>query len=277
MKFYFSYENVTTIFLVLVATISLVSFTADGEILVAGDLLREFTLKPGASYQGEIVVKNPGDEPTGFEVSKSDYLYYADGSNEYPPPESIERSNASWISFSLPPEVTIQPEEEFPLNFEITVPEDPSLVGTYWSTIMIQSPRPPDEEQQEGVGVRQVIRYGVQIAVHIGDTGERKIDLLEVKRLRSDGKKSIQVNVKNVGQHAVSPIARAELYDDSGKQYGPFKGTEYMIYPGCSVSYKVALEDVPDKKYEGVIIIDNGDQYIWGARREINFSSSGKK
>lgn len=252
--------------------LALTSLSATASIRITGDLLREFTLSPGEATSGEIVIYNTGEEPTDFEVTKRDYLFYAEGRSEYPSAGSVERSNASWISFSLPPEVTINPDEEFPLNFTIDVPDDESLTGTYWSIILIQSARPPAEEPEEGVGVRQVVRYGVQIAVNIGDTGERKIDLLGVEPVKQTESKTVRVNIKNVGERAVSPITRLELYDDQGKKYGPFEGSEYMIYPGCSVSYTIPLEEVPDERFQGVIIIDNGDESVWGARKEIDFS-----
>ena len=137
---------------------------------------------------------------------------------------------------------------------------------------MIQSSRPPGEEAQEGISVRQVIRYGVQIAVNLGDSGTRKIELLEVEPMVSKGNKTVQVKVKNVGQRAVRPITKIELYDEQGKKYGPFTSEEYIIYPGCSVNYEVPLKDVPKEKFQSVVIIDNGDEYVWGARKDINFS-----
>lgn len=267
-------QRFSALIIVSLLVLSLFALPGKGDILVTGDRLREYTLKPGETFQGEIMISNPGEDPTGFKVTQSDYLFFADGRNKYPPAGSTVRSNADWITISIPPEVTINPEEQFPLNFEIQVPDDPSLIGTYWSTILIQGTRPTTEGPVEGIRVRQIIRYGVQIAVNIGDTGERKIDLLEVKPVDNNGSKLVQVNVKNVGQRAVSPIAKVELYDQGGKKYGPFEGSEYMIYPGCSVSYKVPLKEVPDKKFQGVILIDNGDQYIWGAREEIDFSSN---
>ncbi|MBS3766345.1 hypothetical protein KGY71_07470 [Candidatus Bipolaricaulota bacterium] len=273
MSFRFHQTKVSIVFLVLAFAITSGGISASGEILVKGDLLREFTLQPGETHQGEVAISNPGDEPTGFEVGKRDYLFYADGTNEYPPPGSTGRSNADWIEFSLPPDVSIEPGEEFPLNFEINVPDNSSLSGTYWSMIVIQATPPPAEAPEEGIGVRQVLRYGVQIAVNIGDTGERKIDLLGVEPIKQTESKTVRVNVKNVGERAVSPITRLELYDDQGKKYGPFEGSEYMIYPGCSVSYSIPLEEVPDEQFQSVIIIDNGDEYVWGARKEINFSS----
>jgi len=273
----FSTENntkkLTALILIAFLLLALAVLPGKGEILVAGDRLREYTFEPGETFEGEIVISNPGDEPTGFKVTKSDYLFYSDGRNEYPPAGSTARSNAGWITISLPPEVRINPGEKFPLSFQIRVPDDPSLIGTYWSTILIQGSRPPSEEPEEGIRIRQIIRYGVQIAVNIGDTGERKIDLLGVEQIQQTQSKTVQVGVKNVGERAVSPIARVELYDQDGKKYGPFEGSEYMIYPGCSVSYRVPLEDVPNDEFQGVIIIDNGDEYVWGARQEIDFSA----
>ncbi len=274
MNYSIRHGEILAVILILCLIPVLAAVPARGAVQVTGDLLREFTLEPGESYEGEIIVTNPGEEPTGLQVSKTDYLYFADGSNEYPEPGSIDRSNADWVDFSLPPEVTIEPGEEFPLIFEIAVPSDPSLVGSYWSMITIQSTPPPADEPEEGIGVREVVRYGIQLAVNIGDTGERKIDLLEVKPLVGEENKAVQVNVENVGQRAVSPVARVELYDQEGEKYGPFEGSEYMIYPGCSVSYRVPVEEVPDEEFQGVIIIDNGDQHVWGARKEINFTSS---
>lgn len=125
-------------FLIIIVACLLPALMVKGEIQVEGDLLREITLHPGETYEGEIMVANPGGEPTGFEVTRNDYLFYADGSSKYPLAGTANRSNASWIKLSVPPGVTLNPGDSFPLNFEVQVPEDSSLAGTYWSMIMIQ-------------------------------------------------------------------------------------------------------------------------------------------
>jgi len=245
----------------------LISLCCQAQIAVRGKLTHEFVVEPGQSYAGEIVIINTTDSRTGVEITQSDYLFFADGSNIYGEPGSVPRSNAGWISFYAPP--ILGPGETVSIPFNIKVPDDPSLVGTYWSMILITPQLPPAETTAEGVGIQQRMGYGIQIVTHIGDTGERKISISDVKLLREEEGFVLQVDIENTGERWVRPMAWAELYDEQGATASRVESSQLRIYPGCSVRHRFVLSEVTSGNYKALVVFDNNDEYVWGAQYDL--------
>jgi hypothetical protein len=61
------------------------------------------------------------------------------------------------------------------ISFAIDVPSDASLFGTYWCMLMVEEAMAPTKDATKGIKINQNIRYGLQMAVHIGGTGTTKV------------------------------------------------------------------------------------------------------
>ncbi len=254
-------------------------FFAIGEVSFAGvsligELTRETTLQPGEKFEGKITLENTGETSWEVTIYKTDYLFYSDGSNIYGEPGRAARSNASWLSIN-PTRLTIPPKEMASVYYTIQVPQQLDLIGTYWSMLMVEPTSdidPKEIEDKTGkikLGVSTVVRYGIQIVTNIGDTGIRKIKFLDKKLISQDGKKTLQLDIENVGERWLSPTIWAELYDKDGKNIGRFGNRQMRIYPGCSARHKIDLSDVPKGKYKALVVVDNGDQYVFGAQYDL--------
>jgi hypothetical protein len=255
-------------------------------ISIMGELAQENTLQPGEKFEGTINLKNTGQTARQVNVYQTDYLFYADGTNVYGDAGATPRSNASWLSVS-PSRLTILPNEIASVYYTVQVPEPKQLasvnnnmpvtenfdlIGTYWSMVMIE-PVPEaeaesieDEAGKVKMGIQTRIRYGIQIITNIGDTGTRKIEFQNKKLFSQDGKTILQMDIANIGQRWLSPKVWTELYDQEGKNLGRFESDKKRIYPGCSVRHKIELTDIPPGKYQALIVADNGDDYVFGAK-----------
>lgn len=231
---------------------------------------------PGDIYEGSIVIKNTGAEPQEVRIYQTDYEFYFDGTNRYGPPGKLKRSNADWISFN-PHWLIVPPDDTSTVNYTVKVPDEPNLVGTYWSMLMVegipegllQSSR--SEKGKARIGVTQIFRYGIQMVTHIGDTGERQLKFLETKLIREEEKRIFRVDVGNIGQRWLRPLLWLELYDETGAYIGKFEGGTKRIYPDTSVRYKVDLTDVPKGDYKALMVADCGEDYIFGANYTLKF------
>jgi len=255
-------------------------------VLVIGELTREKTVQPGETFEGTITLKNTGETSCQVNVYQTDYLFYADGSNIYGEPGTAVRSNADWLSVA-PNRLSIPPNEMASVYYTVRVPqiqelasihddlqlmESLNLVGTYWSMVMVE-PVPQtgpesieDETRKVKMGIQTKIRYGIQIVNNIGDTGARKIKFSDKKLIDQDGRKLLQMDIDNIGEMWLSPTLWVEIYDSHGAKVGRFESSKKRIYPGCSVRHKVDLTDVPKGKYKALVVADNGDEYVFGAK-----------
>jgi hypothetical protein len=196
-------------------------------------------------------------------------LFYSDGRNLYGDPGSTTRSNAGWIALEQS-RVVIPAGETVRVQYRGQVPDTPTLRGTYWSLIMIESENTPAPAQQDGpkpqLGVRTLIRYAVQIAIDIRKTGAGKLSVVDRRLAAKDGKVNLVLDVENVGDRKITPGLTLELYDEAGKSVGKFSGGKWRIYPTCSVRFTVDLSHVRPGKYTALVIMDSGEDSVVGAQ-----------
>ncbi|MBS3788542.1 DUF916 domain-containing protein [Candidatus Bipolaricaulota bacterium] len=254
-------------FLLLLALVSGYTY---GEVSVEGELYRERSLEPGQTYEGTITVSNTGDTKRTIRVYQTDYRTHSSGKVVYGDPGTQPRSNASWIEFDQD-KLQIAAGSKSSFRYEITVP-DKDLLGSYWSTIMVEPvPRDSEKNQQGGTTLTQTIRYCVKIVTNIEDTGKRSVEITEVDLSRSDGELFLLVGVKNSGERVLFPEAWAEIYGlKSGEKVGRFEGGRKHIFPESSISYNIKLSGISKGNYQTQLVLDNGDENVWGAQFKIN-------
>ena len=241
-----------------------------------GGLTHERKVEAGKTYQGVIIIRNGDDTPRQVKVYQTDYLFYSDGKSIYGEPGKTSRSNANWIGYS-PSRLTISPKGSKVVHYTIKVPSDKSLRGTYWSMMMVEAIGEGHPEAIEGekgkakVGIRNVIRYGMQMVCHIGDSGTRKAKFLQTKLLREKGKRFLQLDVENTGERWLRPSIWADIYNDKGQYIGRFEAGRVRIYPGTSVRRRVDVSALPPGNYKTLIVLDAGGDDVFGATYTLKF------
>jgi len=229
------------------------------------------TLPPGGQTSGNIDIANNGKEAETVRIYQTDYMFSADGKNNFGPPGSVPRSNAKWIKFT-PTQVTVAPGEKASIFYEIAVPEISDLRGTYWSVIMVEpvpkaALEPPSAKKDKvAIGVQAVFRHAVQMITHIGDTGERALKFASKRLENRDGKVFLVLDVENTGERWLVPALYVDLADQSGRSLGRFEGGKLRIFPGCSVRYFVDLGALKPGGYNALVIADCGEEKLFGAR-----------
>jgi hypothetical protein len=251
------------------------------QVSIIGELSQDKDALPGDVYSGTIVIRNDTQEPQEAKVYQTDYTFQFNGTNNYGEPGLISRSNAKWIAFS-PAYVTLPPQGMMAVNFTVTVPKETDsikLVGSYWSMLMVEgiqkgsaesSIRPKDAKAQ--MGIMQTIRYGIQIATTIANTGTRKIQIVDHKVIKKeDGKRILQIDVENIGEIAIRPDVYAELFNAQGASLGKFLGVKYRIYPGTSVRQSIDISTVKQGEYKALIVVDAGGDDVFGVQYILKF------
>lgn len=242
-----------------------------------GELSHEKNAQIDETYQGTIFISNNDNKPQEVKIYQTDYLFFYDGTDIYGEPGKDLRSNANWITFS-PHRLIIPPKNTSVVNYTVNVPDDKSLVGTYWSMLMVEgiSKSAPEtvtgEEGKVQLGIRTVTRYGIQMVTHIGNTGNRELKFVEAKLLTKEGGgRILQIDLENTGERWLVPLSRAELYDEDGNYIGSFDSPKMRIYPGTSVRHKIDLSSLSGGKYKVLVVADNEDEYVFGAQYTLKF------
>ncbi len=251
------------------------------QISIVSDLSHDKEIVAGTPYDGSILVRNDTGEPQEIKVYQTDYDFTFDGTNRYGEPGTSKRSNARWISFR-PSNAVIPPLATLTINYTVTVPHitpERPLEGTYWSMLMVEAvPKGSKEstiqgqEQKPQMGLTQILRYGIQIATHIAQTGTKSVKFLQAMLVkRDDGGRSLQVDIENTGTLGIRPEVYVEVFDATGKSLGKFPGNRYRMYPGTSVRQTIDLSSVPAGSYRALVVLDAGGDEAYAAQYTLEF------
>lgn len=265
----------------LVVSLLILALRVEAQVSVIGELGQDREAKPGDTYDGVITIKNDSDEPQEAKIYQTDYTFFSNGTNNYGEPGSHPRSNARWITFS-PSFVKLPPRATLSINYTVAVPKDlqgKPLVGTYWSMLMVEGIPRESPESSSGrankraeMGILQTIRYGIQIATHIAQSGERRVELRDPKVLpKESGGRVFQVDIENTGDIGIRPDVYLELFDEQGTPAGKFYGARFRIYPGTSVRQTIDLSTVKPGTYKTLVIVDAGADEIFAAQYNLKF------
>jgi len=132
------------------------------------------------------------------------------------------------------------------------------------------SPRAKSEKPE--LGLRQTLRYGIQIATHITGTGKRSVKFLGARLIKVAGSgTALQVDVEDDGTLWFRPDVYVEVFDAKGISLGKFAGQKYRMYPGTSVRQQIDLHTIPAGKYKALVVVDAGGDDVFGAQYVLEF------
>lgn len=254
----------------ILAVLMALAGAAQAQIVVRGPLAYDHVVRPGAVHSQEFDIENSGDETVTASLYQTDYTFSADGTNDYGTAGELDRSNASWIRFS-PSVVTLEPGQIATVRYAVTMPD--SVRGSYWSMLMIEG-RPGDmgrasAAQRGTLGLRQVTRYGVQIATHIQDSGIRLIDFANGALETAPDGPVLRIDVLNTGERMLRPELTLRLIDDDGNEHGPIRTEPRRLYPGTSIRESLPLREVPPGHYTAILVADAGDEDVFGLQLDL--------
>jgi hypothetical protein len=224
-----------------------------------------------------VELSNPRDMPQEVKIYQTDYVTYADGRALFGDPGLLQRSNARWITFS-PAQVTVPARDTALVRYTIQVPDDASLTGSYWSTLMIEpigegSPESSTvKPDQIGLTIYQVIRYSMLIVAQVGRTGEVKAQFTDMQLTMDGDGRVLVTDVVNTGDQWYIGHLWVELYDINGKLVGKFDGEERRLFPGSGARFPAPLTGVQDANYQALVVLDCGGDNVFGANVSIRVS-----
>jgi hypothetical protein len=256
------------------AAFLLVPVTAHGQIAVVGSTIEERIAAPSETYSGTIVVRNLTQQDQPVRIYQTDYTFFADGTSHFDTVGTTRRSNGRWITPTVR-SLLVAPGGEMTVTYTVKVPANDSLVGTYWSAIMVEGAptdagRPSAGRPQVGLGA--VVRYAVQVATHIRDAGSRKVSFANSRFLtNADSSQSFELEVKNEGERAYRPALWIEVYDDQGTLRANARQERGLLYPGTSLKQTFALGKLAPGAYRAIVFADSGEDTVFASQFTLRF------
>jgi len=233
-------------------------------VVINNGLSHIHTVEGGQIIKGKIEILNTDNKPQAVKIYQRDYHFDYKGQVSYDEPNSNKRSNAAWIDFS-PSYLEVEAKGEAVVLYEIKIPADADLSGTYWSVLMVEGISSITPELPEGgVNISTIMRYAIQLATNIGETGTNNLEFVDAKLDKIDGNTVGSIGVVNSGERLLTPEVSIELFNEAGQSVSIVKATKKKIYPGTSTRFYLDLIDLPKGNYEAVILADCSEEDIFG-------------
>jgi hypothetical protein len=243
--------------------------SADAGVAPEGDTTHVKAVRIGDAYRGAIVVRNSSAKPADVKVYQTDYAFTADGRNDYGTPGKLPRSNAGWLRLSQD-QITVAAGERGRFEYEVRVPDDARLAGTYWSAIMVEPVAGAESGERGTVQLRQVMRHAIQVITEIGETGRGELSFGNARLFNDQGKRWFTVDMQNTGERWLRTNVWLELHDPQGRSAGKFSGRRLRTFPATSVRNQIDLSTVAPGKYLALLVADAGRNDLFGTRIELN-------
>lgn len=242
-----------------------------GSIEVLGSLKHLSRGVAGDTIRGEIKLHNSESTDQEVKIYQTDLLYNFEDYTFYDEPITHSRSNANWIQYS-PKTVIVRANENRFVQYEIIIPKSDTLVGTYWSVLMIEGVDPIEPDKSGELNISTVTRYAIQMITEIDNKGIGELTFLNPTLIIEGDKFFLAVDIVNTGQHYISPIVSMELFDDNGKSVAVIQTPKKGLYPKTSARFRLDLEGIENKKtYQGLIIADGSGEDVFGLEYVLYF------
>lgn len=244
-------------------------------IVVINGLSHSYKIENGKVYKGKIEIENTGNQSQSVKLFLQDYSYKSDGTINYSTPQTNGKTNASWIKINTNL-VTLKAKEKTEVYYEITVPNNVSEPGTYWSVIMVE---PVEEikpnDKKEGVKITSIIRYAIQVITDL-DSEKAKPDLKfeGVKIEKEEGRKILKVAIANKGNLYCKPTVNVEIYNKkTGEKVGNFSSMASGLLPQTSKYYHIDISKISPDKYNAVLIATDEEENAFALNVELEIKN----
>ena len=253
----------------------LIANTLFSGVAVLNGLAHEFSVTPGSIYRGSIELQNASDGAQVVTIYQTDMATLFTGETFYTDSLENNRSNMSWVKLSYL-NTTIESKEIRSIEFEIIVPKSDSLIGTYWSVIMVE-PRDPIHIQKDKSGalIQSKVRYAIQIICNIGETGTTDLKFINISQKKYNDKHYLEVDIENTGQILIKPTLNLELFNEVGNGLPIIKSEKQRIFPRSSKRYVLDIMNIKPGVYQGILIVDCATDDLFGVNITLHLKDDG--
>jgi hypothetical protein len=129
-----------------------------------------------------------------------------------------------------------------------------------------ESPESKDfDPEKTSMGVMTVLRFAIRMITHMGGTGSVQPQIIASRLVAEQDRRLLYVDIANTGTRLLRILLWSELYTEEGDFVGKYDGERLALFPGSSLRFKVDLTDVPKSKYKALVVIDCGNNDVFGA------------
>ncbi|MGO4911752.1 WxL protein host-binding domain-containing protein [Leeuwenhoekiella sp. W20_SRS_FM14] len=241
----------------------LVLFKSQAGVIVLNGLTHTFSGNSGEYIQGELVLMNTTDQEQQIVFKLNDAIYSCGNDRIFSDSITHEQSSKSWFEGNLMDKF-IGPKEKFVYKYQIKIPEDKSINGTFWSVLMIEIAKPVKKEHlTRQIDLSTKIRYAVGLITHVNQASNVELDFTDVHINKNElNENSLKINLLNKSKYVEGVQLNLEVYDEEGENILKSKTKRLMVFPGMCIDYNLDISTLKKGTYQCILTADSRKEYI---------------
>lgn len=217
-----------------------------------------FTGHPGETVTETVLLTNNSDKNYALSIHTKDWEREEDGNKIYFEAESLNHSNASWIS-TLEKTVDLPATSRKEIQVTMQIPQDASDTEVTNSMLFFtQLPDPEDQATvQGGIGIITLFEFGLHIYYTPPSNNLKSLEITNMEEIvdEEDGDRIVAISITNDGNVVNDATVEFELTDvDSGEEI-TLEPRSVSLMPQTDQVIRFVLPDDISGSYLGVTII----------------------
>lgn len=217
-----------------------------------------FTGSPGETVNQLVTLNNSSNTDYVFNINLKDWQREEDGNKVYTEPESLENSNAAWVS-TQKSTVNLPAKKNIEIIVSMKIPDNASPSDVTNSMLFFtQIGKQKDEaEQQNGIGIITLFEFGLHVYYTPPQNNNQSLEIMDIKEVVVNDKQlpTIAIDITNDGNTVSDATVEFELTNTESGEEIKLKSVNISMMPNTNQTVKFALPDALKGTYLGVSII----------------------
>ena len=271
--------SVLVILTVMLITLVVPAQAAGFSVDLAG---HDYVVKAGDLIQNTVSITNITDSESSITVIPGEFVRNQEKKiYEYIEDSGIEqRSLLPWLTYT-PSSATIPANGNVKINYQISVPNETSIKGTYWAVLYVKSDSSsevmevlPTDDNTPKLGVKFVYRYNVLITVTIEGSEPPSARFNSIQTEQSDMGPVFVVEIENSSPTICPVLVWIQLLDQSGSTVFESLPEKRKLLPESKrlVRLKQLSNPIKPGEYLALVIGDYGVPKLIGAQARVTIT-----
>lgn len=216
----------------------------------------------GETITGEIILMNTSIKDQRVTFNLSEAIFSCDSPRVFSNLQSHDQSSSAWYDGNLMDKV-LAPKEKYIYKYSIHIPNDETLEGTFWTSLMIEVETPIKEERLTNkIDLDTKVRYAVGLVTNVNEQEQIKVDFNGVELCRTETTKSLKVKISNQSTFLSGVKLSLEIFNKKGVMILELKSGRNMVFPNSCREFNFNLAPLEAGEYEGVLIANAKEEYL---------------
>lgn len=235
------------------------SVMADGYGLTVAPMNQNIIIDPGDSYETSFRISNPAasTQPTYYKIEVEPF-YTNDKGETIFEAESDYGEIAKWVTFNIPTEGKLEPNDTKEVMFTINVPDDAPAGGQYMSVLVTASGKPTDEDDStsspdgdsSAAAIKEIKKMSHLVYAEIAGSTNKKGEILDMAlpSFLLSGNITGSATVKNEGNvhgEAKYTLQVYPLFSSEEVYTNEEKPASFTILPDRQLFKEISWEQTP--------------------------------